>query len=75
MLNKTRTIAGSILATVVFVLLIRGISASNSDLIDWYRHESGTFADFFAVTRGSDLFVAVGQNGKIATYKCQAQRF
>ena len=67
MVRKIGVVLGGILLALATLLLIRTLAASSSDPILWFEQDSGTFADLFAVTWGGGQYVAVGENGKIAT--------
>ncbi|MBD3852390.1 MAG: hypothetical protein IFK93_13875 [Acidobacteria bacterium] len=60
-------VLGGILLGLATLLLIQTLAASGQDFIAWTEQDSGTLADLYAVTWGGGQYVAVGENGKIAT--------
>jgi len=67
MIRKVCAVFGGILFALATLLLIQNLAASSQDFIVWTEQDSGTLADLFAVTWGGGQYVAVGENGKIAT--------
>jgi len=65
--KRSGTVISGFLIAVAVLLLIRTLNASSRDFITWTQQDSVSLDDIPTVTRGGGQYVAVGENGRIAT--------